>query len=301
MVDTIRQLWARKTLVAIVAVLALAVAILSAYRVSFSPPGLHKRALSVAAASSQILVDSNPSTLTDGAEPGTFEALAARARIYGQYLASLAAREEIARLAGVPVRSISSSGPFSAATGQSAYVAQSSEERAGELLEEGAVNRLVFTAQEGVPILTVSAQSSTTDQAIALASASFTALRHYIRGLEADGRPVRRGVTVRELGAPEGGTLGGSNNILLMGLAFLLVLGLGSAAIIFTPNFVRQWRSLDDAEREQGPDREPDQPVVAPLETGVQEPTGFPQRPHDGTVAPGEPIPHPASRPAPFR
>src|SRR6185312_2522011 len=56
LVETIRQLWQRKLLVGIVLVLALAAAIFSAYRVSSS--GLEKRSLAVAAASSQILVDS---------------------------------------------------------------------------------------------------------------------------------------------------------------------------------------------------------------------------------------------------
>jgi hypothetical protein len=248
LVEVIRKLWHRKLLVALVGALAVAVAIFSAYRISTNPAGLEKRALTVAAASSQILVDSPDSTLVAGAELGTFEALSTRAKIYGQYLASLSARQEIAKRAGVPASSISTSGPFSSATGQTAYSSQSSEERSSELLQEGASNRLVFTAQEGVPILTVDAQAATADQAIALASASFATLKQYVHSLEADGKPVRQGVTVRELGAPEGGTLGGTNNIMLMVLAFLVVFGLGCAAILTIPTFARRWRALDDVE-----------------------------------------------------
>lgn len=246
LVETIRQLWQRKLLVGLVLVLAIAAAIFSAYRIS--PSGLEKRSLAVAAASSQILVDSPDSTLIQGAELSTFDALATRAKIYGQYLASLAARQEIAKRAGVPAGTISTSGPFSSATGQNAYSSQPSEERAGELLQEGAQNRLVFTAQEDVPILTVDAQAATTDTALALASASFDTLESYVHSLQADGAPVRHGVTVRELGAPEGGTLGGSNNLILMVLAFLLVFGLGCAAILLVPSFARRWRALDDVE-----------------------------------------------------
>jgi hypothetical protein len=245
-VETIRQLWQRKLLVGLVLVLAIAAAIFSAYRVSSD--GLEKRSLAIAAASSQILVDSPDSTLVQGAELNTFDALATRAKIYGQYLASLAARQEIAKRAGVPAQTIATSGPFSSATGQNAYSSQPSEERAGELLQEGAPNRLVFTAQEAVPILTVDAQAATTETALALASASFATLRNYVHSLEADGAPVRHGVTVRELGAPEGGTLGGSNNLILMVLAFLLVFGLGCAAILLVPSFAQRWRALDDVE-----------------------------------------------------
>ena len=101
-VQVIRQLWSRKVLVSIVVVVAIFAAILSAYRVSVSPPGLHTRALTVGAASSQILIDSPKSALVDGASLGTFEALSTRAKIYGEYLSSLAAREQIAKIAGVP-------------------------------------------------------------------------------------------------------------------------------------------------------------------------------------------------------
>ena len=292
LVETIRQLWQRKLLVGLVLALAIAAAILSTYRVSSS--GLEKRSLAVAAASSQILVDSPDSTLVQGAELGTFEALATRAKIYGQYLASPSAREEIAERAGVPTRSIATSGPFSSATGQSNYSSQSSEERAGELLQEGAGNRLVFTAQEGVPILTVDAQSADTDTALALASASFATLEHYVHSLEADGKPVRQGVTVRELGAPEGGTLGGSNNLILLVLAFLLVFGLGCAAILLVPTFAQRWRSLDDEYADSDPDRD-HHPGTVDLRDAP--PHGYEPTP----LAKGEPREHIAPHAAPSR
>jgi hypothetical protein len=248
-VEIARELWQRKVLVGVVVLVALFAAILSAYRFSPVPPSLEKRSLSVAAASSQILVDSTDSTLVTGAEAGELDALATRAKIYGQYLSSLAAREEIAKLVGIPPEAISTSGPFSPATGQQEYAAQPSGERADELLQEGAGNRLVFTAQEGVPILTVSAQAQTTERAVALAAASFTTLKNYVDNLRTDGKPVRQGVTVRQLGAPEGGTLGGSNNLILMVLAFLLVFGLGCAAILVVPTFVARWRALNKLDR----------------------------------------------------
>lgn len=247
--ETIRRLWKHKILVFLVILLAVVAAVLSAYRITSS--GLEKRSLSVSAASSQILVDSVPSALAQGVETSTFEALATRAKIYGQYLASLSARVEIAERAGVPVASLSTSGPFSTATGQINYSAESSGERASELLQEGAGNRLVFSAQEGVPIITVDSQAGDTDTAVALASASYATLRRYIKGLEVEGKPLRHGVTVRQLGAPEGGTLGGSNDMMLMALAFLLTLGLGCAAILVIPGVVKRWRSLGEADADR--------------------------------------------------
>jgi hypothetical protein len=248
--ETIRRLSKHKILVALVLLLAIGAAILSAYRVSSK--GLEKRSLSVSAASSQILVDSVPSALAQGAETSTFEALATRAKIYGQYLASLSARVEIAERAGVPVASLSTSGPFSTATGQINYSAESSGERASELLQEGAGNRLVFSAQEGVPIITVDAQAGDTETAVDLASASYATLHKYIKGLEVEGKPLRHGVTVRQLGAPEGGTLGGSNDMMLMALAFLLTFGLGCGAILVVPGVIQRWRALGEADADRG-------------------------------------------------
>src|SRR3954468_24591079 len=120
-VEAIRQLWSRKLLIGLVLAVATLVAILSAYSLSLSPFGLKSRALTVGAASSQILIDSPKSALVDGASLGTFEVLSTRAKIYGEYLSSLAARKEIAKIAGVPASTISSSGPFSSATGQNSY------------------------------------------------------------------------------------------------------------------------------------------------------------------------------------
>jgi hypothetical protein len=267
-VEIARELWQRKLMVGLVLVLALLAAIYSAYRISPFPPSLEKRGLSVSAASSQILIDSPRSTLVTGAEAGTLDALATRAKIYGQYLSSLAARAEIAKRVGIPPESISTSGPFSPATGQESYASQPSNERAEELLQEGAQNRLVFTAQEGVPILTVSAQAATSERAVALASASFATLKEYVRKLRTDGEPVRKGVIVRQLGAPEGGTLGGSNNMILMVLAFLLVFGLGCAAILVVPSFVARWRALNRLDQRKPA---PVQPVHDP-DTGFEPP-----------------------------
>lgn len=230
-------------------VLAVFAAILTAYQVSLSPPGLHNRTLQVSAASSQILVDSPKSTLVSGGSTETFNALATRAKIYGQYLSSLEARRQIAKKAGVPPQTISTQGPFSPEAGATAYENQPSGERASELLKEGAVYRLVFSAQEGVPILSVSSQAPTTERAIALANASFHVLQDYVASLEAEDKPVSDGVTLRELGTPQGGTLGSSNGKILMALAFLAVFGLGCAAILLVPGFARRWRALDDVDR----------------------------------------------------
>ena len=112
-----------------------------------------------------------------------------------------------------------------------------------------------------MPILSVSSQAPTTERAVALANASFQVLTDYVNSLEAEDKPVSDGVTLRELGTPQGGTLGSSNGMILMALAFLAVFGLGCAAILIVPGFARRWRALDDVDRAHAVESYP-QPVA---------------------------------------
>jgi hypothetical protein len=263
----VRELWRHKIYLTIVVILAAIFAVLSAYKMT--PSGLENRSLQVGAASSQILVDSPGSALVAGASVGTFDALSTRAQIYGQYLSSLEARSKIAKLTGIPPATIATAGPFSTDVAQNSYQGQSSEDRANQLVDQAAPNRLVFTAQEGVPIISVDAQAPTANGAAKLAVASFTTLKGYVHKLKsskeylqtvrsgpsAKAKAALRGVTVRELGTPEGGTIGGANDKILMMLAFFTVFLLGCAAIIIAPRALGRWRSLDEIERDAVPAR----------------------------------------------
>jgi hypothetical protein len=291
LVSIIRQLWRRKLLVLLVFLVAVGVSIASAYKV----PSMQKRGLQLGAASSQILVDSPASTLVEGADGGTLTTLSTRARVYAQYLSSLEARDQISKISGVPARAISLSGPFSTDIPRNTYQNQPSEARANDILKEGAGYRLIFDAQDGVPIITVSAQAPTAQAAIGIARAAFVALKQYVDklGIEADAVPVKPlpkgvtaapvmpdpGVTVRQLGAPEGGTIGGGNSKMLMIFAFIAVLALGCALIAILPGMARHWRLLDRAERlvdaldEGGAAPPPPSPAVAsddPLRYGAR-------------------------------
>ena len=126
-----------------------------------------------------------------GASPEKFDTLAARARVYGEYLSTLQARARIAAASGVSASTITTSGPFSPESGQVSYENQPSASRADEILKEGAQNRLVFTAQEGVPIISVDAQAATAATAARLAQASFITLRQYVRDLKTTGGGAR--------------------------------------------------------------------------------------------------------------
>jgi hypothetical protein len=231
----------------LLAVFMVVVATAAAIATSFKLPSMEKRSLEVGAATSQILVDSDPSTLVAGAGTDQIAALGTRARVYAQYLSSRDAVDKISKETGIDEFLITARGPFSQGTGIKNYEQQPAESRAKDLVDEGKKYRLVFEAQEDVPIITVYATGPNAGSALALAKSSFDVLKRYADDLtraaeaaeatkpkpdpDADGLTTAANaspthIVVRQLGAPEGGTVGGKANIMMMVLAFIAVIGL---------------------------------------------------------------------------
>jgi hypothetical protein len=232
----------------LLAVFMVVVATAAAIATSFKLPSMEKRSLEVGAATSQILVDSDPSTLVAGAGTDQIAALGTRARVYAQYLSSRDAVDKISKETGIDEFLITARGPFSQGTGIKNYEQQPAESRAKDLVDEGKKYRLVFEAQEDVPIITVYATGPNAGSALALAKSSFDVLKRYADDLTraaeaaeatkpkpdpdaADGLTTAANaspthIVVRQLGAPEGGTVGGRANIMMMVLAFIAVIGL---------------------------------------------------------------------------
>jgi hypothetical protein len=294
LVGMLRELSRHKAILAGVMAVALVVALLTSYKL----PSFQKRSVSFGAASSQILVDSPQSTLVAGAQDGTLATLYTRAQIFAQYLSSPEARVKIAAASGVPVRQITASGPFSQDAQRTNYDPQQTAQRANSILNEKAPNRLVFAAQQDVPIITVSAQSPSSGDAVKLANASFTALKSYVATLNqtnkggprrdpANGLPLPAyGVTVRNLGTPEAGTIGGGNSRLMMVFVFLIVTLVGCAAILVAPGVLRNWRLLDEIDRlELGSSSTEDMNGADPARSGLYDSAAEERRQRSRTAA----------------
>jgi hypothetical protein len=264
-VGFVRALLQRKAVLGVLLAFAVLAAFLTAYKIG--PGGIERRSVAVGAATGQILVDSAESTLVEGAGSDQIAALGTRARVYAQYLSSRDAVNKIAAEIDVNPALITAAGPFSEGTGIQDYDQQGAESRARDLVDEGKEYRLVFAAQEDVPIITVYSIGPDATQALALAKSSFTVLERYIEELKAAARraeavappkknpqvtssvPLVENIVVRELGAPEGGLVGGKADYVLMTLAFLAVFGLGCLAIAAASGFMRHWRLAGDMER----------------------------------------------------
>jgi hypothetical protein len=281
-VGFVRTLLQRKLVLGILLAVATLAAFMTAFRVG--PDGVERRSVAVGAATSQILVDSAESTLVEGAGTDQIAALGTRARVYAQYLSSRDAVNQIADELGVNPLLITAHGPFSEGTGIQDYDQQGAESRARDLVDEGKEYRLVFEAQEDVPIITVYATGPETKQALALAQASFNVLKTYITRLKVEAKkaelnapppkvpvsassvPLVENIVVRELGAPEGGLVGGSADKVLMVLAFLVVFGLGCLVLAAGSGFMRHWRLAGEMERigAEADDWLKDSPAPAP-------------------------------------
>jgi len=250
-------------LTAIVAVAMLA-AILTAFKVS--PSGIERRSTSVGAATSQILVDSKESTLVKGAASDQLAALGTRASVYAQYLSSREAVGKIAREMKINPLLITASGPFSEGTGIRDYGEQGAESRATALVDEAKGFRLVFKAQEDVPIITVYATAPTVQGSLDLAHSSYKVLSDYLGELKREAAkaekvdpepkavvsstgPLINDIVVRQLGQPEGGQVGGSADMMLMILAFVGVFGIGCLVFAIVTGFMRHWRLAGEMER----------------------------------------------------
>jgi hypothetical protein len=258
-------IWRRKLLAVAMIALATAAAISTAYKI----PSMEPRQLAVGAATSQILVDSDPSTLVAGAGTDQIAALGSRARVYAQYLSSRDAIAQISHDTGIPNDLVTARGPFSQGTGIKNYQQQPAESRAKDLVDESKSYRLVFEAQEDVPIISVYATGPSSAAAVNLAKSSFATLKQYVAALNREGAPAREAlakaaptndngspnaaspaqvadttVVVRELGAPEGGIVGGGVNKIMMILAFIAVLGVECFFVAGSIRVAEQRRSL---------------------------------------------------------
>lgn len=278
----------KRVLAAILAVAVLA-AILTAFKVG--PGGIERRSTAVGAATSQILVDSSESTLVKGAASDQLAALGTRASVYAQYLSSREAVGKIAREMNVNPLLITASGPFSEGTGIRDYGEQGAESRATDLVAEDKSYRLVFKAQEDVPIITVYATAPTVPGSLDLARSSYKVLSGYIDELKAQASkeakvdpepkleassatPLISDIIVRQLGQPEGGLVGGSADLMLMVLAFVGVFGIGCLVFAVGSGFMRHWRLAGEMERldEQAKHRwEPKVSAPTPIDPGGEQ------------------------------
>lgn len=237
----IRELWSRKGLLAIGAVVALLAAVISVSNVSLFPPKLGKGTLEYYSARTQILVDSSDSSIADLGRD--FSPMVARANVYSRFLTTPTALELIGKKAGVPPTEIYAEGPYQ--LGQARYVQEPTAERSGaQLLGREARYRLRFDSDPELPIVVAYAEAPSAAVATALAQGSATGLAEYVEGLQDQQViPEKRRVTIRQLGSTTAKPVTAGASPKIAAFVFIVVFGLWCLGMLGAQRLRDVWQA----------------------------------------------------------
>lgn len=243
-------------------VLATLTAISVSYKISLLPPGLEPRALQMAAASTEVLVDTPRSTLTDLRQTlFEIESMTNRAVLLGNVMASQPVLAYIARRAGVPPDAIRAQTPRTPNSPRP-LATPANERKASDLLRSTNEYRLSIEADPSVPVLKVYAQAPSARAAEELANASIDGLRDYLaQEARSQGLAPDKQVRLQQLGRADGSVINEGVRLQASLLAFLAVFGLAAAAAIFMSRVRRGWEqaarteAASRARQREQPDR----------------------------------------------
>jgi hypothetical protein len=241
-VTILRDLWQKRVIVAIFAVIAILIGGLVAYRPSLPP---QSRKYEVGTANARILVDTPASQAVEIAPKGS-ETLGARASLLANLMADGELKDAIAKRAGL-------------APGQLLTVAPSATQpntvspAALRNPQAYILTTRVLTTDSGeqLPIVDVDTQAPDAQRAAALANAAVGGLEDYLDSKASiDGVSDTRRLRVRPLGAAQGRDVarGPSNVIALM--AAIFVFGVFCALLLIADELARSWRAASDVEEE---------------------------------------------------
>ncbi len=228
----LKELWQRRIFVAVAAAVALLVAVVAVYDVSFSPPSLSKQDHSEARGSMEILVDSAVSPIGDVRRQLT--PLSERAGIFARYVAGGEVIADIARETGIPAKQIQVAGPI-ALPGE----APGSEKPAPFVHPYG----LEIAQHDTLPILDVGTRAPTVAEARDLAAAVPASLSRIVSRIQQHEQvPQSKRVTFRALGPAQATVAKEALGAKVALLIFLVVFVLGLLLILGVPRFRTAWR-----------------------------------------------------------
>ena len=245
----LNRIWQRRRWLLAVALVALLAGLSIAYQLSVFPPRLQARSDDRGAASTHLLVDSARSSLPNFQIP--VESLAGRAQVYAELLRTETVRQRIGEEAGIPWTELFVDGSTTdAADGEPQ---PSAVEREVELQSDEREARLFFRVDPSRPIIRITTQGKTVNQAVDLAEASALSLSQYIDELQRlDGVPEPRRVEITQLGSANGGAANRSAAEVTGILGGLAIFGIGCLMILFVPRIadsVRRANALEDRDR----------------------------------------------------
>lgn len=237
-----RELWGQKVGFAIALLLAILAASRFLFGLSLFPPGVEHRSLSVASASTRVLVDTPRSTVIDlRQDTYSFTGLTNRALLLGNVMASLPVRSYIARRANIPAEAIRVSPPVTPEQPR-AITDTAHQPKTADILKSPDEYRLSIQANPTVPVLDVYAEAPDGPTAGKLANAAVDGLRDYLAALSSEhATPRKDQVQLIQLGRAKGATIDHGARIQLSILVFIFVFTLSAAAVLFIARVRRGW------------------------------------------------------------
>jgi hypothetical protein len=232
-VTILRALSRRRLLFGIGVLLALAVGLLGAYRVSLFPPGMESKATTSGFGSQRVLVDTPTSLVADARAKGA-TAIVIRATILADLIESDGVRRAIARDVGVPPTEIGAISSTTASPQTETPLAT----QALEVTRPAQPYVVSVGLQAGQSILSIQAIAPDAHGAARLVSATTTALA-------AAGRRAalaRGAVKVERLGSAQVGARQSGGAKRKAALAAFVVLVLWSAALVAADGLARRRR-----------------------------------------------------------
>jgi hypothetical protein len=235
------------------AVLALAVAFTSIYKIGLLPPKIQPRALELGAATTQVIVDTPVSQAADlsniNSDPLAMLALNTRADLLGNVMASTPVRSYIARLVGVDASQIQATTPITANVPRSVTEPPSAA-RATDLVASTDHYKIDIQVDPTVPVITIASEGPSEDSAVRLANAAVQGLRQYLTDLSLrQNVPPSRQVKLEQLGPAHGGVVNKGMAVEVAMLVFLGVFGICCCAVLFLSRARQGWSIAKLSER----------------------------------------------------
>lgn len=252
----LRELSRRRALVGLVAILAVLVGVMIAFRVSVLPPKLESRSYDVGVATARMLVDTPASVVVDVSPKGS-ETLGTRASLLSTLMTEGAVKADIAERVGVPPKQLSATAEFGPESGEAP-----SAPKPGPGAHVLTTRVLTNTVGEQLPIIELEAQAPDAKAAVALADAAVASLSESLdsKAASEDVKEARR-LRVSPLGPPKVQEAGRGPRPVLGLAASVFVFVAGCGLILLFLAFARSWRQA--AASEQG---------FEPQESSRQEP-----------------------------
>jgi hypothetical protein len=243
----LRELWRHRMLVLAGALLAVIVAVLTAFKVS-PPLTLQSRSYEVGVASTTALVDTPTSQVVDlgDSNDNSAGALPGRAALLASLLSTSPLKDDIAKKAGIDPHTLIAGSPDTggAAAGAAAGPVGSISPK------DPHASFLTVTTLEGLPILSVDVQAPDVQTAARLSNGAIEVLQANLSSLaSSDSVPEGRRLVVKQLGAARVGAQKRGPSRVLAVFAGFLVFALVCAGILGLSWLARSWRQMEALER----------------------------------------------------